>query len=153
MFSHAAIRATHVGGHVAMAVVPYFPHPPVPIIARERFRPWACTFHCRDGAPVHFVAFGGRAGMIATVHAILGPLLLQMHGGLFEALADRVPFDLDNAPLHGDRLAAVAYALDAFIASPSFAVDCYLIGVDGNAARLNLETIRTTIEAGHSLLL
>lgn len=148
-----AIRADHVGGHVAMAAAPYFPHWAVPLKARKRFQPWACTFHTDDGGPIAFIAFGGQAGMINAVYAFLGPLLLKMHGGLFETLAERVEFDLDNTPLHGLRLALVAQALNAFIASTSFVVDCYLVGADPNKARHHLETMRTTIEAGRSLVL
>lgn len=44
----------------------------VPAAARTRFQPWACTFHCNDGAPCHFVAFGGKAGMESAVSQFLG---------------------------------------------------------------------------------
>lgn len=153
MSSHTAIRADHVGGHVAMAPVPYFPQWPVPLEARARFRPWSCTFHTEDGGPRQFVAFGGHAGMVDTVYALLGALLLKIHGGLFETLAKRVDFDLDNMPLQGSRLATVAQALEDFIASPSFIVDCYLVGADPNTARLHLETMRTTIANHRSIVL
>lgn len=73
MSTHQALRANHVGGHVAMAVVPYMPTAGLPVTARQRFKPWACTFHCNDGGPRHFVAFGGRAGMQAVVTDVLGP--------------------------------------------------------------------------------
>lgn len=153
MSSLTAIRANHVGGHVAMATVPYFPQPPVPTKARERFKPWACTFHTDDGGPRHFVAFGGQAGMVDTVYALLGALLLQMHGGLFLTLESRVDFELNQTPLEGSHLNTVADALEAFIESPSFAIDCHLVGADPHMARLNLQIIRTTIKAGRSLVL
>lgn len=73
--NHEAIRADHVGGHVAKAVVPYMPTTGVPVAARQRFQPWACTFHCNDGGPRHFVAFGGRTGMESAADALLGPRL------------------------------------------------------------------------------
>jgi hypothetical protein len=148
-----AIRADHVGGHVAMAAVPYFPHWAVPVAARKRFQPWACTFHTADSEPSQFIAFGGQAGMIDAVYALLGPLLLKMHGGLFETLAERVEFDLDNTPLQGERLALVADALEAFVASPSFMVDCYLVGADPHKARLHLETMRASVKNHRSLVL
>jgi hypothetical protein len=152
-YAHTAIRAEHVGGHVAMSPVPYFPHWLVPVEARARFQPWGCTFHTDDGGPRHFVAFGGQAGMLEAVYALLGPLLLGMHGGLFETLAERVDFELDSTPLQGARLAAVADALEAFIASPTFVVDCYLVGADANKACRHLETMRTTIKNHRSLVL
>jgi hypothetical protein len=68
-----ALRAEHQNGHVAMAVVPYVPTSGVPAAARARLQPWSCTFHCNDGGPRHFVAFGGKAGMQAAVAAYLGP--------------------------------------------------------------------------------
>ncbi len=71
--NHPALRANHVGGHVAMAVVPYVPTTGVPAAARARLQPWACTFHCNDGGPRHFVAFGGREGMQFAVTDLLGP--------------------------------------------------------------------------------
>jgi hypothetical protein len=151
--SFTAIRADHVGGHVAMAAVPYFPHCTVPSEARKVFQPWACTFHTDDGGPSQFIAFGGQAGMIDAVYALLGPLLLKMHGGLFETLAERVDFDLDNTPLQGARLTSAAHALEAFIASPSFVVDCYLVGADPNKARLHLETMQESIKNHRSLVL
>lgn len=70
--SHEALRANHVGGHVAMAVVPYFPTSGVPTAARSRFQPWECTFHCNDGGQRRFVAFGGKTGMQAAVTEYLG---------------------------------------------------------------------------------
>lgn len=73
--THAALRANHAGGHIAMAVVPYLPTAGVPAAARTRFQPWACTFHCDDGGPRHFVAFGGKAGMEAAVAEYLGPTI------------------------------------------------------------------------------
>lgn len=76
--------------------------------------------------------------MIDAVYAFLGPLLLKMHGGLFETLAERVQFDLDNTSLQGERLALVADALEAFVASPSFVVDCHLVGADPHKAWLHL---------------
>lgn len=91
--------------------------------------------------------------MIDAVYALLGPLLLKMHGGLFETLAERVEFDLDNTPLQGERLALVANALEAFVASPSFVVDCYLVGADPNKARLYLETMRAAVKNHRSLVL
>jgi hypothetical protein len=148
-----ATRADHVGGHVAMAVVPYFPHWTIPLHARKRFQPWACTFHAADSGPSEFIAFGGQAGMIDAVYALLGPLLLKMHGGLVETLAERAEFDLDNTPLQSERLALVASALEAFVASPSFTVDCYLVGADPNKARLHLETMRASINNHRSLVL
>lgn len=148
-----AIRADHVGGHVAMAAVPYFPHWAIPLQSRKRFQPWACTFHAPDSGPSEFIAFGGQAGMFDAVYALLGPLLLKMHGGLFETLAERVEFDLDNTPLQGERLALVADALAAFVASPSFLVDCYLGGADPHKARLHLETMRTSVKNCRSLVL
>jgi hypothetical protein len=72
---HQAQRANHAEGHVAMAVVPYMPTTGVPAAARAIFQPWACTFHCDDGGPRHFVAFGGRAGMESAVTEYLGPKL------------------------------------------------------------------------------
>ena len=72
---HHAQRANHAGGHIAMAVVPYMPTTGVPAAARANFQPWACTFHCNDGGPRHFVAFGGRAGMQSAVTEYLGPKL------------------------------------------------------------------------------
>ncbi len=72
---HSALRANHVHGHVAMAVVPYVPTFGVPTAARARLQPWACTFHCNDGGPRHFVAFGGRDGMRAAVAHYLGPAI------------------------------------------------------------------------------
>lgn len=152
-YGFTAIRANHVGGHVAMEPVPYFPHLVVPVAARERFQPWACTFHTAARAPSQFIAFGGQAGMIDAVYALLGPLLLKMHGGLFETLAERVEFDLDNTPLRGERLALVADALEAFVASPSFVVDCYLVGADPHKARLHLETMRASVKNHRSLVL
>jgi hypothetical protein len=151
--SRTAIRADHVGGHVAMSCVPYFPRSPVPLEARSRFRPWSCTFHTDDGGPRHFVAFGGHAGMLDAVYALLGPLLLKMHGGLFESLAERVDFDLDNTPLQGARLAAAAHALGAFIASPSFVADCYLAGADPHKAYLHLEVMQMAVESRRSIVL
>lgn len=74
-YPHAAQRASHIGGHVAMAVVPYVPTSGVPVAARARFQPWACTFHCNDGGPRNFVAFGGKAGMQAAVTEYLGPTI------------------------------------------------------------------------------
>jgi hypothetical protein len=59
-YAHTAIRAEHVGGHVAMS----------PVEARARFQPWGCTFHTDDGGPRHFVAFGGQAGMLEAVYAL-----------------------------------------------------------------------------------
>jgi hypothetical protein len=100
-----ATRADHVGGHVAMAVVPYFPHWTIPLHARKRFQPCACTFHAADSGPSEFIAFEGQAGMIDAVYALLGPLLLKMHGGLVETLAEHVEFDLDNTRLQSERLA------------------------------------------------
>ena len=91
--------------------------------------------------------------MIDAVYALLGPLLLKMHGGLFETLAERVDFELDNTPLQGERLALVADALEAFIASPSFLVDCYLVGADPHKARLHLETMRASIKSHRSVVL
>jgi hypothetical protein len=136
-----------------MAAVPYCPIWAVPVAARQRFQPWACTFHIDDSGPSQFVAFGGQAGMIDAVYALLGPLLLKMHGGLFETLAGRVDFELDNTPLQGERLALVGDALEAFIASPSFNVDCYLVGADPHKARLHLETMRTSVKNHRSLVL
>jgi hypothetical protein len=136
-----------------MSVVPYFPHWTVPVEARTRLQPWSCTFHTNDGGPRQFVAFGGHAGMVDAVYAFLGPLLLSMHGGLVETLAERVGFDLDTTPLQGEPLAEVADALEAFIGSPSFVVDCYLVGADHNTARLHLETMRTAIDNHRSLVL
>jgi len=147
------ICADHVGGHVDMAKTPYIPHWGVPIDARKRFQPWACTFHTADGEPSQFIAFGGQAGMIDAVYALMGPLLLKMHGGLVETLAERVEFDLDNTPLQGERLALVANALEAFVASPSFLVDCYLVGADPHKARLHLETMRASVKNHRSLVL
>ncbi|MFC5550278.1 hypothetical protein [Massilia aerilata] len=151
--SFTAIRADHVGGHVAMAPVPYFPSWTVPIEARTRFQPWACTFHTGDDGPRPFVAFGGQAGMLDAVYALLGPLLLKMHGGLFETLAERVDFELDATPLQGARLASVAHALEAFISEPSFTVDCYLVGVDPHNARLQLAAMQMAIESYRSIVL
>lgn len=148
-----ATRADHVGGHVAMAAVPYFPHWAIPLHARKRFQPWACTFHTPNSDPSHFIAFGGHADMVDAVYALLGPLLLKMHGGLFETLAGRVEFDLDNSPLQSERLALVADALEVFVASPSFAVDCYLVGADPHRARLHLETMRAAVKNHRSLVL
>lgn len=148
-----ATRADHVGGHVAMAVVPYFPRWAIPLHARKRFQPWACTFHTPGSDPSQFIAFGGHAGMIDALYAVLGPLLLNMHGGLFETLAERVEFDLDNTPLQGERLALVADAPEAFVASPSFAVDCHLVGADPHKARLHLETMQASVMNHRSLVL
>jgi hypothetical protein len=71
-------RADHLYGHVAMAVVPYVLNrdkctPQLSPELRARHRPWSCTFHCNDGGPREFVAFGGKAGMLAAVQAELGP--------------------------------------------------------------------------------
>lgn len=151
--SFTAIREDHVGGHVAMAAVAYFPHWTVPLKAREQFKPWACTFHTDDIGPSQFIAFGGQAGMIDAVYDVLGPLLLKMHGGLFETLAENVEFDLDNTPLQGEQLVLVADALEAFVATPSFAVDCYLVGADPHTTRLHLETMRASIKNHRSLVL
>jgi len=148
-----ATRADHVGGHVAMAVVPYFPNWAIPLHARKRFQPWACTFHTPNSDPSHFIAFGWHAGMVDAVCALLGPLLLKMHGGLFETLAERVEIDLDNSPLQSERLALVADAPEVFVASPSFAVDCYLAGADPHRARLHLETMRAAVKNHRSLVL
>lgn len=148
-----AIRADHVGGHVAMMTAPYFPRWQIPVATRERFQPWACTFHIDDSGPSHFIAFGGQAGMIDAVYALLGPLLLKMHGGLFETLGERVDFELDDTPLQGERLALVADALEAFVASPSFKVDCYLVGADPHKALLHLETMRASVKNHRSLVL
>lgn len=147
------ICADHVLGHVDMAKTPYIPNWGVPIDARKRFQPWACTFYTADSEPSQFIAFGGQAGMIDAVYALMGPLLLKMHGGLFETLAERVEFDLDNTPLHGERLALVAEALEAFVASPSFLVDCYLVGADPHKARLHLETMRASVKNHRSVVL
>ena len=136
-----------------MAAVPYFPHWAIPLHARKRFQPWTCTFHTPDSGPSQFIAFGGYAGMIDVVYALLGPLLLNMHGGLFETLAERVDFELDNTPLQGERLALVADALEAFIASPSFMVDCYLVGADPHKARLHLEAMQASVKNHRSLVL
>ena len=91
--------------------------------------------------------------MLDAVYALLGPLLLKMHGGMFEVLAERVDFDLDNTPLQGASLAAVAHALKAFIASPSFIADCYLAGIDPQKARLHLETMQMAVESHRSIVL
>jgi hypothetical protein len=91
--------------------------------------------------------------MLDAVYALLGPRLLKMHGGLFETLADCVDFVLDGTPLQGPRLAAVADALEAFIASPSFLVDCYLVGADPQQARLHLETMQMAVERHRSITL
>jgi hypothetical protein len=112
-----------------------------------------CTFHTDDGGPRQFVAFGGHAGMLDAVYALLGPRLLKMHGCLFETLAERVDFDLDNIPLQGATLAAVAHALEDFIASPSFVVDCNLVGADPYQARLHMETMQIAIESHRSIVL
>ena len=136
-----------------MAAVPYFPHWTVPIEARTRFQPWACTFHTGDGGPRHFVVFGGRIGMVDAVHALLGPVLLKMHGGLVETVAERVDFDLDNMSLQGKRLCAVARALEGFIGSRSFVIDCDLVGTDTNKARLHLETMQDCIRNHWSVML
>ena len=61
-----------------MAVVPYVPTTGVPAAARARFKPWACTFHCNDGGPRHFVAFGGREGMATAVTEFLGPKIQEV---------------------------------------------------------------------------
>lgn len=147
------ICADHVRGHVDMAKTPYIPHWGVPIDARNRFQPWACTFHTADGEPSQFIAFGGQAGMIDAVYALMGPLLLKMHGGLFETLSERVHFVLDDTPLQDERLALVADTLEAFIASPSFLFDCSLVGADPREARLHLETMRASIKNRRSLVL
>lgn len=76
-YPHDALRANHVGGHVAMAVVPYMPSTGVSAEVRERFQPWACTFHCNDGGPRHFVAFGGQVGMLNAVTDQLGPKIKE----------------------------------------------------------------------------
>jgi hypothetical protein len=151
MNPHTANRADHVGGHVAMASAPYFPSWPIPAEVRQRRHPWACTFHTDDGGPYHFVAFG--PGMLDAVYALLGPRLLKMYGGLFETLADRVDFVLDGTPLQGGRLVAVAEALAAFIASPTFLVDCYLVGVDPQQARRHLVTMQMAVESHRSITL
>lgn len=91
--------------------------------------------------------------MIDTVHAVLGALVLGLQGYLFDTLAERVEFDLNNTQLQGTDLVAVADALESFIASPSFPIDRHLIGVAPHVARLNLRTMRTTIKAGRSLVL
>lgn len=91
--------------------------------------------------------------MIDAVYALLGPLLLKMHGGLFETLAERVDFELDNTPLQGERLALVANALEAFIASPSFDVDCHLVGADPQKAGLHLEAMRNAVQNCRSIVL
>lgn len=91
--------------------------------------------------------------MIEAVYEVLGPLLLKMHGGLFETLAERVKFDLDSTPLQGNRLALVADALEAFVTSPSFAVDCYLVGADPHQAQLHLEIMRASVKNHRSLVL
>lgn len=83
--------------------------------------------------------------MVDTAYALLEVLLLQMHGVLFLTLESRVDFDLNQTPLEGLRLNTVADALEAFIESPSFAIDCHLVGADPHMARLNLQTIRTAI--------
>lgn len=153
MLSHTAIRSDHVGGQVAMTSVPYFPHWTVPKEARTRFQPWAFTFHIDDGGPRQYIAFGGHAGMLDAVYALLGPLLLKMHGGLFETLAERLDFDLDNTPLQGARLATVAQALEAFIATPSFDVDCYLVGAAPHKARLHLAVMQMAIASHRSIVL
>lgn len=74
--SWVAVRAQHERGHVAMAVVPYVPRDVrVPAEVRARHQPWECTFHCEDGGPRRFVAFGGQAGMQAVVADLLGARL------------------------------------------------------------------------------
>ena len=153
MISHTAIRADHIGGYVSLAVVPYVPSWPIPAGSRERFQPWACTFHTDPGGPRQFIAFGGHAGMLDAVFALLGPLLIGMHGGLFEALAERVDFELDNTPLQGARLEAIAEALDLFIRSSTFEVDCYLVGADPLKARGHLETMQIVIKSGRAIVL
>lgn len=76
-----------------------------------------------------------------------------MHGGLFETLAERLDFDLDNTPLQGERLATVARALEAFIAAPSFAVDCHLVGAPPLKARLQLAVMQMAIQSHRSIVL
>lgn len=68
-----AQRANHVGGHVAMAVVPYMPRIGISADVQRRFQPRECTFHSQDGGPRRFVAFGGRVGMLNAVADLLGP--------------------------------------------------------------------------------
>ena len=75
MHDFVATRADHERGHVAMAVVPYRPTWCIPQSVREHHNPWACTFHCNDGGPRHFVAFGGKQGMQDAVQHFLGELL------------------------------------------------------------------------------
>lgn len=71
-----ARRADHACGHVAMAVVPYVPRDtPIAAATRLRLQPWTCTFHCNDGGPRAFVAFGGRDGMEQAVQHYLGERL------------------------------------------------------------------------------
>lgn len=72
-YPHEALRANHVGGQVTMAVVRYTPTTGISAEVRRRFQPWECTFHCDDGGPRRFVAFGSHAGMLAAVTDLLGP--------------------------------------------------------------------------------
>ena len=72
---HEAIRQNHQYGHVAKAVVPYMPRTGLSAEVRSRFQPWACTFHCNDGGPRPFVAFGGHKGMESAVLHLLGPII------------------------------------------------------------------------------
>ena len=91
--------------------------------------------------------------MVDAVHALLGPVLLKMHGGLVETVAERVDFDLDNTSLQGERLSSVARALEAFIGSRSFVIDCDLVGADTNKARLHLEMMLDCLRNHRSVML
>jgi hypothetical protein len=130
-----------------------FPALCAPLDAKKRFQPWDCIFYAVDSGPGQFIAVGGQAGMIEAVYAPLGPLMLKMHGGLFETLAQRVNFYVDNTPLLGERLALVADSLNAFVGPPSFAVDCYLVSADPHKARLHLGTMRSSVKNHRSLVL
>jgi hypothetical protein len=91
--------------------------------------------------------------MLDAIKALLGPLLLKMHGGLFKTLAERLDFDLDNAPLQCARHALVALGLESFIATPFLAIDCYLVGADSHEARLPLAVMQMAIASHRSIVL
>ncbi len=77
-----ATREDQVGGHVALAVVPYHPRWGISEAVRIQHNPRAMCLHCDDGGPRHFVAFGGRDGATAIVDQLLGPLLPRYLAGI-----------------------------------------------------------------------
>lgn len=72
MNKFACVRQNHRDAHVAMAAVPYVPFWGIPLEARNRHKPWQCTFHTSDGT-ASFTAFGGREGMLQAVLQFAGP--------------------------------------------------------------------------------